>query len=441
MMALQLIEGQTAAAQFFATLAQHEELAGLLCELLTMAPRLTAQLRQHPALIDQLIEPEFFAELPDKSRIKDGFDAVTAGSKDSTHLEERLDAIRLYARHLHFKADVHLLQDISNLGDISAMRSDLADFCLAEILQLAHDDMIRRHGDLAGTFGVIALGRLGSQEMRSQSDLDLVFIYDAPADQQSTVTSTGQRPLWTSSYFIRLAQRLVSWISVPTAQGRLYEVDTRLRPDGQSGPLTVSVDRLQRYYQDDAWDWEWLAMRRSRLICGFGPNLDKFAHALSQIQQHMPDAQRYQRAIADMRARLHTHHKEKNSQIQEKNAYISDLKTMAGGDLDIQFAQSLLDIAPEKSKKLGLSSDWLAAHKLRISQLAHWQATAFMPPIGPMDNWQTTLKTHFAKAVGTGDLTSWQEELARDAGQLDKILSEFDVLADSKPDQHHHDEK
>ena len=429
----QLIEGQPAAAQFFATLAQHEDLAGLLCELLTMAPRLTAQLRQYPGLIDSLIEPEFFSKLPDKSSIALGFAQIKAGLKDDDQIEESLDAIRLYARSLQFRADVHLLQHISTLDDIAALRSDLADFCLTEILRLAHQDMIRRHGHLSGDFGVIALGRLGSREMRSQSDLDLIFIYDAPADQQSDASEDAQRPLWTSSYFIRLAQRLVSWISVPTAQGRLYEVDARLRPDGQSGPLAVSRERLTSYYQHEAWDWEWLAMRQARLICGLGAGVTKLADDIARIQQHIPEPANYQHSISEMRTRLRTHH------TSEDSASLKQLKFMPGGDLDIQFAQSLLDIAPQKSAEIGLFSDWLATHKAQLTALGHWQAAAFNLPAEEIAAWPVSLTTHFLQAVGVADMTSWQNQLARHAGQLDRFLLDFDAPADGKPDQHHHD--
>src|SRR5207248_6826982 len=116
-----------------------------------------------------------------------------------------------------------------------------------------------------GAFAVVAMGRLGSREMSLASDLDLILIYDVPGD--GTV-STGPRPLPAPGYYARLSQRLISAITAPTAEGRLYAVDMRLRPSGASGPIASSLAAFAEYQRDSAWTWEHMALTRARPIAG-----------------------------------------------------------------------------------------------------------------------------------------------------------------------------
>src|SRR5207302_5313817 len=106
-------------------------------------------------------------------------------------------------------------------------------------------------------------GKLGGREMTASSDLDLVFVYDAPAGVE---VSDGAKPLPTPLYFARLAQRLIAALTTPTAAGALYEVDMRLRPTGNKGPVAVSLKSFARYHAKDAWTWERLALTRARVL-------------------------------------------------------------------------------------------------------------------------------------------------------------------------------
>ena len=109
------------------------------------------------------------------------------------------------------------------------------------------------------------MGRLGSRDMTLSSDLDLILIYDAPEDSPG---SDGRRPLADPTYYARLSQRLISAITAPTGEGRLYEVDMRLRPSGESGPIASSLAAFAQYQRESAWTWEHLALTRARPIAG-----------------------------------------------------------------------------------------------------------------------------------------------------------------------------
>ena len=109
---------------------------------------------------------------------------------------------------------------------------------------------------MQGAFVVVAMGKLGSREMTASSDLDLIFVYDAPDD----AVSDGGKSLPASMFYARLAQRLIGALTVPTAEGTLYEVDMRLRPTGNKGPVAVSLESFSRYHATESWTWERLGM-------------------------------------------------------------------------------------------------------------------------------------------------------------------------------------
>src|ERR1051326_7653118 len=145
------------------------------------------------------------------------------------------------------------------------------------------------------------MGRLGSREMTLASDLDLILIYDAPPDASG---SQGPRPLALSAYYARLSQRLISAITAPTAEGRLYEVDMRLRPSGESGPIASSLPAFAQYQRESAWTWEHMALTRARPIAGEPVLCDGIAAAISQALLAPRDPRRLLVDIADMRRRI-----------------------------------------------------------------------------------------------------------------------------------------
>ncbi|MEM6906332.1 MAG: glutamine-synthetase adenylyltransferase, partial [Pseudomonadota bacterium] len=182
----------------------------------------------------------------------------------------------------------------------------------------------RRHGPPPGRgLAVIAMGKLGSGEMTASSDLDLITVYD-PGTAES---STGLTPLAVSAYYPRLTQALVSALTVPTAEGRLYEVDMRLRPSGRQGPVAVSLDGFRRYQKEQAWVWEHMALTRARPIAG-DPSL------LAEIEGVITEtllARRGDPAVltegAEMRQRL----------LQATRGEVWDVKAPPGGLMEIEF--------------------------------------------------------------------------------------------------------
>ena len=141
--------------------------------------------------------------------------------------------------------------------------TDVAECVIAGLLPKVEDALAASAGRIAGAgFAVVAMGKLGGREMTASSDLDLVFVYEVPPGVEA---SNGPRPLSPSLYFARLAQRLIAALTTPTAAGTLYEVDMRLRPTGNKGPVAVSLKSFADYHASESWTW---GADPGRLIAG-----------------------------------------------------------------------------------------------------------------------------------------------------------------------------
>jgi glutamate-ammonia-ligase adenylyltransferase len=182
-----------------------------------------------------------------------------------------------------------------------------------------------------GAFCVIAMGKLGGREMTAESDLDLIFVYDAPAD----AASNGPKPLSATTYYARLAQRLIAALTVPTAEGTLYEVDMRLRPTGNKGPVAVSLESFTRYHATESWTWERLALTRARVIAGSASLGLKVSDAIAQVVTAKSDTGKILRDAADMREKLAA---------QFPGRKFWDLKFTRGGLVDIEFVAQALQL-------------------------------------------------------------------------------------------------
>jgi glutamate-ammonia-ligase adenylyltransferase len=204
---------------------------------------------------------------------------------------------------------------------------------IARLLPATEAEFARQHGRIPGAaFAVLALGKLGGRELSATSDLDLVFIYEAPAGVEQ---SRGAKPLAVSHYYARFAPRLLNALAAPTAEGDLYHIDLRLRPAGNKGPLASSVQAFQQYQQSDAWTWEHMALTRARLVAGdaaFGAKVMALARALLTQRR---DPEILLADVADMRRRVAEQHGASG---------IWDVKHVRGGLVDVEFLAQYLQL-------------------------------------------------------------------------------------------------
>ena len=319
----QFLSRLPAGVQLFSLFHANPGLLELVAEIMAGAPRLAEQLAQRPALLDAVLSEGFFAPPPERAGLAADLAQMLAGARD---YEDTLDALRRWAGERRFQVGVQLLRCALDGAQAGAVLADIAETALAALLPAVEAEFARRHGQVpGGAFAVIGMGRLGSREMTLASDLDLILIYDVPSGSE---TSDGPHPLATASYYARLSQRLIGAITALTAEGRLYQVDMRLRPSGSSGPIATSLAGFARYQRESAWTWEHMALTRARPVAGEMALCRRIADAVGAVLGSPRDARRLLIDVADMRRR-----------IAEENLHPSpwDLKHRRGGLLDLEF--------------------------------------------------------------------------------------------------------
>ncbi|MBV9198595.1 MAG: glutamine-synthetase adenylyltransferase, partial [Alphaproteobacteria bacterium] len=245
--------------------------------------------------------------------------------------EDALDKLRRWAREKRFQVGVQLLRRALDGAHAGAALADIAETAIAALLPRVEADFARRHGRVpGGAFAVIGMGRLGSREMTLASDLDLILIYDAPP---GTDSSDGPHPLQVSAYFARLSQRLISAITAATAEGRLYDVDMRLRPSGEAGPIASHFTGFARYQSESAWTWEHMALTRARPVAGDAQLCRRISEVIAAVLCSPRDREKLVIDVADMRRR-----------IADENArpWRWDLRNRQGGLIDLEFIVQFL---------------------------------------------------------------------------------------------------
>src|SRR6516225_11054892 len=234
--------------------------------------------------------------------------------------------MRRWAGERRFQVGVQLLRGGLDGAAAGAALADIAETALASLLPRVEAEFARQHGRVpGGSFAVIGMGRLGSREMTLASDLDLILIYDAPVGSE---ISDGAQPLPTAAYFARLSQRLIGAVTAPTGEGRLYDVDMRLRPSGASGPIATSLAGFARYQREAAWTWEHMALTRARPVAGDMALREQIADAIGSVLAAKRDPTRLLVDVADMRRRIAD---------ENPRPSLWDLKNRRGGLIDLEF--------------------------------------------------------------------------------------------------------
>jgi glutamate-ammonia-ligase adenylyltransferase len=256
------LAGLPAGVQLFSLFEANPQLTQLIVDICATAPALAQYLSRNSGVLDAVLGGAFFSEWPGKAALTDELHGVLQGQDD---YESQLLMARRWAKEWHFRIGVHFLRGLIDADQSGRQYADLAEAVVAAIWPAVTKDFARKHGNMPGRGGaVIAMGSLGAGRLTATSDLDLIMVYDAGGVD----TSEGGRPLQTRAYFARLTQSLITALSAPMAEGRLYEVDMRLRPSGRQGPVATSLVAFQDYQKHQAWTWEHLALTRARVVAG-----------------------------------------------------------------------------------------------------------------------------------------------------------------------------
>lgn len=293
------LHGLPAGVQLFSLFQTHPDLLSLVAEICGSAPLLGQHMQRRPAVLDAVLTPEFFEPLPDAAAQDEALTALLAQARD---MQDTLDLARRYASDLTFQAGVHLLRREADPAAAASVLSSLADHTVAAMLSAVHEAFAERHGHLSGDgLLVLAYGKWGSRQLNPSSDLDAVVIYDAPSVLEP---SDGAKPLAAATYAARLTQRLLTALTAETESGRLFEVDLRLRPDGDKGPLAPSLEGFETYQRTEAWTWEHLALVRARAACGPDSLRERFEALRRDVLSRPRDPARLAGEVDSMRRRM-----------------------------------------------------------------------------------------------------------------------------------------
>jgi glutamate-ammonia-ligase adenylyltransferase len=308
------------------------------------APKLAFTLARRPRVLGALLEPAFFQDAPGA---EDLAARLAAQFAEARSYEEELDRARIFGQEQKFLIGARLLTGALSPSEAGRAYALLAEVAVAGLLERVEIEFAKAHGRVpGGAAAVVALGKLGGREMTAASDLDLMLLYDADPLAESV---GAERGLPAPQYYARLTQRLIAALSAPTAEGLLFDVDFRLRPSGNQGPIALRLAAFDEYQINEAWTWEHMALTRARVVAGpegFALRVDASIRAVLA------------RPRAKTRARDDVLSMRRLLEKEKKAKSVWHIKYIAGGQVDIEFITQylLLTRGADVSRRLSTST-------------------------------------------------------------------------------------
>jgi [glutamine synthetase] adenylyltransferase / [glutamine synthetase]-adenylyl-L-tyrosine phosphorylase len=342
-----MIEGMPSAINIFRLLEARPGLVQLVADILSYAPTLADDLGRQSRYLDALIDTSAMHLPGDMSALQDAMQR-RIGNAD---YQSTLDIVRDYVGEKRFALGVQLIEGRSDALAIAQAYAHLAEASLQTLTTATVAEFEKAHGKIAGgELIILALGRLGGEALTHASDLDIILLFTG----DHLAESDGPRALGATQYFNRLAQRVIAAMSVATASGALYEIDTRLRPSGADGLLCASVKSFDQYQRENAWTWEHMALTRARVLFGSVGARTFVAEIIRDVLHTPRDGDKLRHDIAKMRKDMAAHKPPKGA---------LDVKLLPGGLVDMEFIIHALQLETHDGMQpqLGPAIDALAA--------------------------------------------------------------------------------
>lgn len=332
---------------YISLIIEHPDVLATLLRLMGASEWLHRFICEHPFVIDELIHEQF--ETTQKTAKQTHADLAHAITQAQTN-EQKTQQLIAYKNAQVFRIASADLRSDMNLMEVSDHLTWVAEAICASVLEMASQEMQVRYGkptyELGGNtfdagFGMIGYGKFGGIEMGYNSDLDLLFLYHSTGEQQVTDgEQQGLTSIANEVYFTKLVQKITKYLTTGTANGRMYDVDQRLRPSGNAGLPVSNLSAFEHYQQHDAWVWEHQALVRSRFICG-DENVRKGFNAIRQMTLcQSRDEAELRDAVLTMREKM----RENQKQFADFN-----LKHDSGGVIDIEFIVQYLILLHAKN--------------------------------------------------------------------------------------------
>jgi glutamate-ammonia-ligase adenylyltransferase len=357
----QLLDNLPSAINLFRLLEARPGLTVRLARILSIAPPLADALARRADLLDPLIDASALDLPGDVEAMVAEFSRFEADDD----YERVLDTVRRRVGEWRFALGVQLIEGTRDPLEIGAALARVAQAACRVLTDAALADFRRAHGDVPGSeFLILALGRFGGGVLTHASDLDLVFLFSG----DFAAESDGKRPIGASLYYNRLCQRVTAALTAPTAQGALFEVDTRLRPSGAQGPPAASLDSFARYQREQAWTWEHMALARARPIYGSPDAQRALRETIDTVLLAPRDTGKLRADVLEMRGKMAAHKPPRGP---------LDIKLARGGLVDCEFVVHYLQLREGSGldPDLGLAIDALVQAGLIEPGLAAAQAT------------------------------------------------------------------
>ncbi|MDD3517656.1 MAG: bifunctional [glutamate--ammonia ligase]-adenylyl-L-tyrosine phosphorylase/[glutamate--ammonia-ligase] adenylyltransferase [Chromatiales bacterium] len=332
---LELVRTIARRSVYLSLLVENPLALSQLVRLCAASPWIADLLTRHPILLDELLDARRLFAPPDRA----GLDAELAeelAQVTQGDLEQQMDRLRHFKQAQVLKVAAADVAGVLPLMKVSDHLSWIAESVLEAVYRLVWEQLVEKHGrprcvvdgePREPGFAIIGYGKLGGLEFGYGSDLDIVFVHDSAGEQQQT---DGGRPLDNESFFARLGQRIMHMLGAYTPAGRLYEVDTRLRPSGAAGLLVSSLAAFEKYQQESAWTWEHQALVRARPVAGDAVVAQGFARIREAVLCRPRELATLKRDVREMREKMW-------QELGSRDPAQFDLKKDPGGIADIEF--------------------------------------------------------------------------------------------------------
>jgi len=331
---------------YYALLAENPEIIRVLVSLFATSQFLSRNFIQHPEVLDSLVSRSYAQNVKTP---EDLTEEVTAQLDNAPHYEDKLNTMRRFRNEEFLRIALNDIHGHTPQGQTTLQLSLVADTCLQQALAISREELLERYGlpcceDASGTnheaaFAIVGMGKLGGMELNYHSDLDIIFIYEGEGQTRPVEGTAPDRfkPQTNQQYFVRLAQRIISVLTLMTQEGYVYEIDTRLRPSGNQGPLVSSLPAYRQYHESSAAPWERQALIKARVVAGSTELAASFEAFTAEIVYERPLPDDLAEEIYRLRQRM-------EKELGREDAQHRNIKTGRGGMVDVEFIAQYLQL-------------------------------------------------------------------------------------------------
>lgn len=316
-------------------LVEYPQVLDLVVSLCDRSDWFAQQLARYPILLDELIDAEYLHSISGREELATELSCLFS-SISPDDLEQQMVRLRHFRQAQVLKVASLDVKDKVEVTEVSDTLTSVAEVICEKALELVWNQLVEKHGlpecvvdgeRRQASIGIIAYGKMGGRELSYSSDLDVVFVHNSEGEKQMT---SGDKCIDNASFFARVAQKFIHIMETFMHGGRLYEIDTRLRPNGESGLMTVSLKSFEQYQKEQAWTWEHQALVRARMIAGDELIQQEFGKIRQSVLQQPRSYEKILTDVVEMREKMRDH-------LGSKDGSSFHIKQDAGGLVDIEF--------------------------------------------------------------------------------------------------------